>query len=127
MASEGPTEQPIRLDETGDAMLRTHLANERTYLAWWRSGLTSLAVSAGVGRVLPTVAEQTRWPYAILGSGFALLGIAFLLYGLHRQRQVNAALARGQYVVPHGGTLMVLTIFGVVLSVVLLVLVAVKL
>jgi uncharacterized membrane protein YidH (DUF202 family) len=29
-----------------DAIRRTRLANERTYLAWWRSGLTALAVSS---------------------------------------------------------------------------------
>ena len=33
--------------ETADALRRTRLANERTYLAWWRSALTALAVAVG--------------------------------------------------------------------------------
>lgn len=30
-------------DEARDATRRTRLANERTYLAWWRTGLMSFA------------------------------------------------------------------------------------
>ena len=33
-------------DQVADASRRTYLAGERTYLAWWRSGLTALAVGA---------------------------------------------------------------------------------
>jgi uncharacterized membrane protein YidH (DUF202 family) len=36
--------------EVQDATRRTRLANERTYLAWLRSGLTALAASFGAGR-----------------------------------------------------------------------------
>ena len=39
------------LDEARDAMRRTPLANERTYLAWWRTGLATFAVSFGAGRL----------------------------------------------------------------------------
>jgi putative membrane protein len=38
-----------RFDDAQDATRRTLLANERTYLAWWRTGLTSLAVSLAAG------------------------------------------------------------------------------
>lgn len=31
---------------------RTLLANERTYLAWWRTGLTTLTVALAVARVV---------------------------------------------------------------------------
>jgi uncharacterized membrane protein YidH (DUF202 family) len=33
------------MDEGADAVRRTRLANERTYLAWWRTALTAFAVS----------------------------------------------------------------------------------
>ena len=36
--------------EAVDATRRTHLASERTYLAWWRTGLTSLTVGIGAGQ-----------------------------------------------------------------------------
>src|SRR5438034_1320135 len=62
------------LDELGDATRRTRLANERTYLAWWRTGLTAIAVSLAAGRVVPTLAHATAWPYELAGAGFAVLG-----------------------------------------------------
>jgi putative membrane protein len=37
--------------EDADATRRTHLANERTRLALWRTGLTAIAVALAVGRV----------------------------------------------------------------------------
>ena len=75
---------------------RTSLAGERTLLAWWRTGLTAIAVALGVGRLLPELAHHvTRWPYAALGVGFALYGIAMFLLGTRRMgvfdRQVWAS------------------------------------
>src|SRR5215207_9302116 len=62
-----------RFDEAGDATRRTRLANERTYLAWWRTGLTAFAVSLGAGKLVPALTDETRWPYVVVGVGFALL------------------------------------------------------
>lgn len=42
-AEPGP--DPARLV---DASRRTYLAGERTQLAWWRTGLTALAVALGL-------------------------------------------------------------------------------
>src|SRR5919197_1261427 len=89
-----------RFDEAGDATRRTRLANERTYLAWWRTGLTAFAVSLGVGKLVPALTDATRWPYVVVGVGFALLGVAFVAYGFRRQRLVDRAVARGKYVRP---------------------------
>jgi putative membrane protein len=80
-----------------DATRRTRLANERTYLAWWRTGLTSIAVAVGVGRLVPDVSEVTRWPYEVVGAGFGLLGIAFMWFGYARERAVEQALDRGSF------------------------------
>ena len=86
-------------DETGDASRRTLLASERTLLAWLRTGLTVLAVALGVGRIAPELAgSNTVWPYAVLGAGYALLGIAFIAYGLRRGREVDRALRLGRWV-----------------------------
>ena len=46
-------------DDARDATRRTRLANERTYLAWWRTGLTTLAVSVGTGKLVPAVTGGT--------------------------------------------------------------------
>ena len=75
-----------RLDEGLDATRRTRLANERTYLAWWRTGLTAFAVSLGVGKVVPVLSDTSEWPYQILGAGFALLGVLCVAYGFFRER-----------------------------------------
>jgi putative membrane protein len=84
-------------DEARDATRRTRLANERTYLAWWRSGLTALAVSFAAGRLVPELSEGDNWPYEVVGVGFALVGVAFIGYGYIRQKRVEEALARGDY------------------------------
>jgi putative membrane protein len=88
-----------RFDETGDASRRTLLASERTLLAWLRTGLTVLAVALGVGRIAPELSgSKTVWPYAVLGTGYALLGIAFVGYGLWRGREVDRAIRLGRWV-----------------------------
>src|SRR5215475_10386512 len=84
-------------DEARDATRRTRLANERTYLAWWRTGLTSIAVAIGIGRIVPGVENVTRWPYQVVGAGFGMLGVAFIAVGYARVRIVERALARGEF------------------------------
>jgi inner membrane protein YidH len=86
-----------RIDEARDATRRTRLANERTYLAWWRTGLTSLAVSFAAGRLLPELTKGTKWPYEVVGVAFAVVGVTFIVQGYRRQRQVDEALARGEW------------------------------
>jgi uncharacterized membrane protein YidH (DUF202 family) len=84
--------------EEGEALARTYLANERTELAWWRTGFTVLAVALAVGRVVPELADsETKWPYATLGLLYALYGVGLIVYGSGRSRAIDAALARGEY------------------------------
>lgn len=64
---------------------RTDLATERTMLAWWRTGLASLAVALAVGRLLPELSPNaTRWPYVLLGLGFSIFATGLFLYGTVR-------------------------------------------
>lgn len=113
-------------DADGDATRRTRLANERTYLAWWRSGLTSLAVSVAAGRLLPELTGGARWPYVLLGAGYAVLGVLFIGYGFRRLRRVEAAVSRGEYERPDERAMAALTACGVALGVLTLVLVVVE-
>jgi putative membrane protein len=103
--------------ETVDASRRTRLAAERTFLAWGRSGLTALAVSLGAGKLLPEVSSGPRWPYDLLGVGYAALGILYLGYGYRRQMVVDNALGRGKYAPLSRRFALVLTLFGVGLGV----------
>jgi len=99
-----------------DATRRTRLANERTYLAWWRTGLTALAVAVGVGRIVPEVANTTKWPYELLGVGYGLLGVAFMVAAYARTREIERALDAGRFAPLHSGFLLVLTALGMVLG-----------
>jgi putative membrane protein len=85
------------VEEVRDATRRTRLATERTYLAWWRTGLTAFAVSFGAGRIVPELTGGAAWPYAAIGVAFGVVGVAFIAYGYIRQKQVDEALARGDY------------------------------
>jgi len=86
-----------RFDEHGDATRRTRLANERTYLAWWRTGLAAFAVSIGAGRIVPAVAGGPQLLYSITGVLFAVLGLVLIAYGRRRGREVDDAIAEGRY------------------------------
>ena len=99
-----------------DATRRTRLANERTFLAWWRTGLTCLAVCIGVGRLVPGVAGGTRWPYEALGVGYGLLGIGFVVAGHLRTREIEHALERGSFAPLRSTVLVALTGAGIVLA-----------
>jgi putative membrane protein len=117
---------PPPLDsERADATRRTRLANERTYLAWWRTSLTAFAVSLGAGRLVPDLTGGERWPYALDGAGFGLLAIVLLVYGFRREREVSRALDEGRFVAPNPRLLAVMTAVGVTLGVLTLVLVIV--
>lgn len=87
-----------RGSEAVDASRRTFLAGERTELAWWRTGLTALAVALAVGRVIPGLDHgSTQWPYAFVGVCFALYGIAVIAYGSNRRAALERALAKGRF------------------------------
>ena len=103
--------------ENRDATRRTRLANERTYLAWWRTGLTAIAVAFGAGKLVPEVAGGTQWPYEVIGVGFAVLGIFFIAYGFERQRSVEAALRRGEYAPVEPGIAVAITVAGLLLGI----------
>lgn len=81
-----------------DYSRRTHLANERTFLAWWRTGLTALAAALGAARVVPELSNaHERWPYTLLGVACAVAGILAIAYGHRRRIAVEEGLAAGTF------------------------------
>ena len=104
-------------DEAADATRRTRLANERTYLAWWRTGLTALAVSLAAGRIVPTISHVTAWPYELTGTGFAVLGILCIYTGYQREREIDRALEEGRFAALDPRINLVLTTVGVILGI----------
>ena len=110
-------------DEARDATRRTRLANERTYLAWWRTGLTTLAVSFAAGRLVPSLSSGPNWPFEVIGIGFAVVGTAFMGYGYVRYRDVDRALSRGDYARLPGRAAVAFASLGTVLGIATVVLV----
>ena len=110
-----------RFDDAGDATRRTRLANERTYLAWWRTGLTSFAVSIGSGKLVPALATGATWPYTAIGIGFAIVGIFCSGYAFWRYRAVEEAISRGAFAHPGDRLVALLSGLGSALGIVLVV------
>ena len=114
-------DQPAKPDpnpaQLVDASRRTYLAGERTQLAWWRTGLTALAVALGVGRVVPELDRSaTRWPYVVAGVGFALWGILALAYGTTNRTAMERALREGRFHEGPQWPIRTLTLTGVALG-----------
>jgi putative membrane protein len=86
--------------QADDVTRRTYLASERTFLAWWRSGLAAVALAVGIGGVVPNLTgagESLDIAFVGLGAGFGVLGVVVIAYGAVREREVSTALARGGY------------------------------
>jgi putative membrane protein len=109
-----------RFDEAGDATRRTRLANERTYLAWWRTSLTAFAVSVGAGKLVPALATGTTWPYTAIGIGFAIIGVFCVGYAFWRYREVEEAVSRAEFAPPEEHVVALLSGVGSALGVVLI-------
>jgi len=104
---------------------RTRLANERTFLAWWRTGLAAVAAGFAFGRLLPDAIEGTiKWPYVVLGVMLAGAGIAATVYGTVRFQAVEQAIARGESFSSSASALLVLAVAGIVAGVFAVVFVA---
>jgi putative membrane protein len=109
------------MDDEDTTPRRTWLAAERTYLAWWRSGLAAAVSAIAVGHALPAAVGGSRWPYAMLGVGYGLPALGVFALGARRQRDIDTDL-RGQPFRPVGqGPLMLMFGFGSALAVATLV------
>ncbi len=84
MINPGPPGDP-------DTRARTHLANERTFLAWFRTGLTLVALGVAAAQFLTatTLAAVRLIPLfstLVIAVGLALVGIGTWRYQRSRVR-----------------------------------------
>ena len=85
--------------DSQDYSRRTLLAGERTFLAWWRTGLTALSAGVAVAEVVPRLAESgAQWAYTALGALLVALGTICIVYGEWRRIAVGRAIREGEYV-----------------------------
>ncbi len=83
--------------EFGDPTRRTFLAQERTLLAWWRTAFAAIGVALAVGRLLPEIAHLPKEPFLALGTGWGVLALGLVAFGLVRHRAGERALRAGSY------------------------------
>jgi len=65
---------------------------------------------------VPGVSDVTRWPYQLVGAGYGLLGLAFMVVGHIRVRTVERAVDRGEYARMDERLSMALLVVGIVLG-----------
>ncbi|MCX6374031.1 MAG: DUF202 domain-containing protein [Actinobacteria bacterium] len=68
---------------------RTYLAAERTYLAWLRTGLAAIGIALAVGRLIPALIDASQVAFAVLGIGYASLGIFLIIYAAASARRIH--------------------------------------
>jgi putative membrane protein len=117
MSGEFDPDRPI---DPRDYTRRTLLANERTYLAWWRTGITSVAAALGAARVVPELSNvKHTWPYTVVGVGFTLIGVVCFIYGHLRREAVDRAVREGEFAELSHRVTLVISIGGAILAAVL--------
>ena len=109
--------------DPGGALRRTWLAAERTYLAWLRTGLGAIGVALAVGRLVPALIGGSREVYAILGTGWAVLGLLLIAYSVIRTRRINGALAVNGPIPSDWTAVLVITAVSLILALATLVMV----
>jgi putative membrane protein len=113
------SEPPSDLDQER----RTSMAAERTWLAWWRTGLAATAGALAVGRFAPSLLNVAAWPYILLGCGYATLAVGLMIVGARRQRELEHALRTGRHAPVRFSTVGLFTAGGIALAVLTVVLV----
>ena len=115
-AAAGPTDRPPAGDDGGaEPDYRFTLANERTFLAWFRTALALIAGGVAAVQLIPEFA----FPGArhALGLLLTVMGGGLALLALRRWQRVQAAMRRDEDLPPTrmpallGWGLAVLTVF----------------
>jgi putative membrane protein len=81
-----------------DSRARTHLANERTFLAWFRTGLAMIALGIAAGEFLGrdvVNGEPTLVP--ALAVGLVATGILLVAVGLVRHQRGRTEIEAGAF------------------------------
>jgi putative membrane protein len=104
-----------------------HLANERTFLAWVRTGAAIIVFGFAIGRfsiamrqlaALQGHALRSAGISVVMGSFTIIAGVALVVAGLARYRKTRAQLSAGTFE-PAGFVLDLITVLTVVFGLVL--------
>ncbi len=80
-----------------DSRARTHLANERTFLAWLRTGLSLVAVGMAVAGFLPIDLVPGFRYVTLFAALLVVFGTVMTLYGANRYVVAHRQIETGSY------------------------------
>ena len=80
-----------------DSRARTHLANERTFLAWLRTGLSLVAVGMAVAGFLPVDLVPGFRYVTVFAALLVLFGTIMVVYGANRYVVAYRQIETGSY------------------------------
>lgn len=106
-----------------DSRARTHLANERTFLAWLRTGLSLVALGLATAQFLERVGPgniDVATPLAVL---LIVGGTAMTVVGGRRFSEAGAAIEDGRFV-PRAGAIVLAVVVSAIAGVAALAFVA---
>lgn len=77
--------------------MRTHLANERTFLAWSRTGLTAIALGLGAAQLLDRHIVAGVALDKLLAASLVVFGFVLIVAGRFRYRQTAIGIRDNSY------------------------------
>jgi putative membrane protein len=91
------------MTEVDDARVRDHLANERTYLAWLRTGVSTLGLGVVIAKLRyligPNYAESSGIVHAAnIGLVFAVTGLLTIIWSVFFFLRTRDAIRKGTYI-----------------------------
>lgn len=100
-----------------DSRARTHLANERTFLAWLRTGITLIALGLAAAQFLDRDVIPEVPVVRTISMLMILMGAFTISVGLYRYRK-GAARIEAEEFLPAGSSLVIATVLALVIAVV---------
>ena len=97
----------ITVASTGN-VARDHLANERTFLSWVRTAVGTISLGLAIAKFDPTHSGL------FCGSALIVLGIALLLFSVHRHSEVSRALQAGEFLILRKGAVVLVAMFCII-------------
>ena len=91
------TTQQLAQQRTEWALERTRLSNERTLIAWLRTGLALVGFGAIVPRVLERV--ETEWLVNLIAVLFVVIGTVIVAVGVRDYRHMTARLEAAEHAI----------------------------
>jgi putative membrane protein len=98
-----------------ESRARTHLANERTFLAWLRTGVTLIALGLAAGQFLAVSGGESGRLVRGLATLLAGSGIGAAVLGAFRYRAGERRIEAGEFQ-PAGSSILVATAAAVVVG-----------